>query len=394
MATRKLPNWLKALAEYVEETEAPRHFWIWGGISTIASALQRKVWLPYGMENIYPNLYIMIVAPPASRKAGPPTFSKKILEDIQIPVAVDSSSKRALTQELAEVAKTEYYIFNGKQYQMAALSIVSKEMSDVLTLDPKGMIEILTSLYDSHDKWKYKTSGSGQDYLYNVCLNCFFVTTPKYLVNNLPEEAIGGGFTSRFVIIAGSGIYKLVPIPPEPPKTLYQKLAEDLSKIANLTGPFEWGEEAKEHFETWYRKIPDITKQIQDDRVHPFLGRIHVAALKVAMALQVAASDELVITPENLTQAIELVQAGIPGTTEALGGHGRSKLGPDTQRIEQQVLGLKEVGFKELFSINFRYLSLSEFEEVLKGLEAMGKVSLMVTSNGERRIKWRGKSTT
>ena len=140
-------------------------------------------------------------------------------------------------------------------------------------IDPKGMVEILTSLYDSHDKWKYKTSGEGHDYLYNVCLNCFFVTTPKYLTNNLPEEAIGGGFTSRFVMVSGTERYKLVAIPPKPPPRLYRHLAEDLTKIAQTTGPFEWEDGAEERFKKWYHTIPGMLKNVVDDRVHPFHHR-------------------------------------------------------------------------------------------------------------------------
>jgi hypothetical protein len=68
---RKFPSWLQALSLYAEETEAPRQFWTWAGISTIASALQRKVWLPFGFEKLYPNLYVILVGPPASRKAAP-----------------------------------------------------------------------------------------------------------------------------------------------------------------------------------------------------------------------------------------------------------------------------------------------------------------------------------
>src|SRR3990172_7573375 len=35
-AKRQCDNWLISLMDYVEETEAPRVFWLWAGISTIA----------------------------------------------------------------------------------------------------------------------------------------------------------------------------------------------------------------------------------------------------------------------------------------------------------------------------------------------------------------------
>ena len=88
---RQCENWLKTLSQYVEETESPRVFWMWAGIYTIASTLQRKVWLPFGIETIYPCLYIMIIAPPGEvRKAGPVSVAKKLLQAVKIPVFVDS----------------------------------------------------------------------------------------------------------------------------------------------------------------------------------------------------------------------------------------------------------------------------------------------------------------
>ena len=110
---RVLPDWLKGLAEYVEDSEAPRLYFLWSGIITLAATLQRRVWIPYGLEEIFPNLYVMLVANPGERKAAPISIAKKLLESAEIPVAVDSTSKRALTKELAEIYKGQYLSLGG-----------------------------------------------------------------------------------------------------------------------------------------------------------------------------------------------------------------------------------------------------------------------------------------
>jgi len=389
MSKRKLPNWLKGLAEYVEDTEAPRNFWFWGGISTICSALQRKVWLPYGLEKLYPNIYLLIVAPPGKRKGGPPTLSKRLLEDIHIPVAVDSSSKRSLTKELAETVKTEQYTYLGKPKPMAALSIISKEMSSLLAVDPKGIIEVLTDLFDSHDSWKYKTSGQGQDFLYNVCVNCFLVTTPTWLMRNLPEEAIGGGYTARQIVIAGGERYKNVPIPSELDKALYKALKEDLNKIAHIVGEFVWQPEAREFFKSWYRTLPAISRQMKDERVVNFLERIHIMVIKVAMALRVSYSDELIITTEDMGQATELLMSVAAGIPKAFGGHGTSRLGPDTHKVLDQIRLLGKTTFKELLGANYRNLTKTDLKEVIETIEGMGRIRVVFdTTIQDFKIAW------
>ena len=388
---RKISNWLEGLSEYIEDTEAPRAYWLWGGIFTICAALQRRVWIPHGLENVYPNLYLLIVAKPGERKGGPPTLSKKLLEAVQVPVAVDSSSKRALTEELAEVSKTEQFLWKAKPIPMATLAVISKEMSSLLAVDPKGIIEVLTDLYDSHDVWKYKTSGKGEDFLYNVCVSCFIVTTPTWLVNNLPDEAIGGGYTSRHVIVAGGQRHKLVPFPPKPNKKLLKMLVEDLRKITTLVGEFELHPEARKLYKDWYSLIPQKQRLVKDDRIHGYLNRMHVIALKVSMALRVAYSNDLIVSPDDMGQSLDLINESIESSSLALGGHGRSKLGPDTDMVINQVKGFGTIPFKELMSLNYRNLSKTDLESVLETIESMGKISKpFVTEKNDIIIKWKG----
>lgn len=388
---RKNKDWLKALYNYVEDTEAPRDYWLWSGIFTIAATLQRRVWIQYGLENIYPNIYVLVVAPPGERKGAPPTLAKKFLEKIEIPVSVDSSSKRAITEELAEIAKREYFNYDGKPRSMASMAVVSKELSSLLAVDPKGIIEVLTDLYDSHDQWKYKTSKSGEDFLYNVCVSCFLVTTQTWLVNNLPAEAIGGGFTSRFAIVHDAEFYKLVYWPPEPPKQLYNDLITDLVEIRNLVGEFKIDPIAKEVFRQWYEKIPERKKGIQDPRMIPFMNRVHVIALKTAMALRVSYSNDLIITPDDIGRSIDLVDRCVSSGSKALGGHGKSTHGPDVDIIRTHIKTLGSVWFKELLSVFYRNLNKTELMEVVETIEAMGAIKKVPRpEKNDYELIWKG----
>jgi len=382
---RKLENWLKGLLQYVEETESPREFWLWSGIFTLASALQRRVWIPFGLDNIYPNLYVLLVAPPGKcRKGSPVSLSKKLLQEIRIPVSADSTSKRALTQELVEISEGQVFNYKGKLRPQAPLAIISKEMSSLLALDPKGMIEALTDLFDSHDEWKYKTSSQGHDFLYGVCVSCLIATTPNWLANNLPQGAIGGGYTSRHVILCGYEKYKRVAIPPPPDVKIYEKLIHDLNKVAQLVGQFRWGEGAEDFFIDWYNSLDDLIKRTPDTRLHGYIERIHIIALKVAMALRVSYSSELVLSPNDLGRAIDLATEALSSASDALGGHGQSHLGPKTVEVERQIKAKGRMTLKELLLANYRDISLPELREILESLQAMNKIKLVFSSRGDQ----------
>lgn len=387
--SRKLKDWLWSLLDYVEETESPRHFWLWGGISTIASALQRKVWLPFGLETIYPNLYIMLVAPPGEcRKASPLSLSKKLLEDISIPIFADSPTKRALTKSLDKVRGNQMYRdHEGKPMLHSSMSIISKEFSSFLAVDPKAMIEALTDLYDSHDKWVYQTSEAGTDTLHKVCVNAFIATTPDWISNNLPQEAIGGGFTTRVVIVSGKDKYKWISYPPIPDEKLYIKLKHDLKSISSIVGEFSWGDGAYELYDKWYKTIPEKTLAVKDHRLRGNLSRIHIVALKTAMCLRVTYSEDLKISVEDLDKSIKMCEDALATASEALAGHGRSRTSVDTEKVLQQLRVFGETNFAELLQINYRDTNKKELTEVLITLEAMNHCKLEKTLDQFGEIK-------
>ena len=380
---RKLENWLKSLLELVEDTEAPRLYWLWGGLLTISSALQRKVWIPYGVEDVFPNLYVCIVARPGERKAAPISLAKKMLEGIYVPVSVDSSSKRALTKELAASAETEQFQHpDGKPRKMSTLAVISKELGSLLALDKENMIIALTDLYDSHETWKYKTSDKGHDFLYNVCLTLFAATTPRYIINNLPPEAYAEGFASRVAWISERPIYKSVPWPKPFSSSLYKALVHDLHTINTLVGEFRITPTAKAIFDTWYVKIPERKAALRDERLRGNLNRLHFLILKVSMVLKMAKSNVLVVEEDEMGQAIDFVEEIFDTTPRAFGQSGYSRLSPMIDAVRQQVRMLGETTIRELMQMNLRNLSPTELEEVLKTLEIIGEIERPIAAEG------------
>jgi hypothetical protein len=400
---RKFKSWLMGLSAYVEKTEAPRIFWRWAGISTIASALQRKVWLPFGIENYYPNLYILIVGPPASRKGAPVILSRRLLKEIELSVAVDSSSKRAFTMELEETAKRETYYVDGKPRTQCAISICSTEMASLLAVNPKEMIEVLTDIYDSQDVWHYKTRGQDEDRLFNVCVNCLIAVQPAWIAANLPQEAIGGGYTSRHIIAFGERVHKRYTIPgregwkeldsediTEKQDRIYKDLVNDLLHISQLVGEFKWTEGAYKIFDSWYQKIDEKFREVADERLHPFIGRMHACVIKTAMCLRVDWSDELLLGEQEVKTAIQYLEEVLATASGAFAGHGRGRLGIDQDRVMEQIKLLKKTSLKELMALNYRHLTLSELREVLQGIFAMRVIthdpqSQEITWLGEER---------
>jgi hypothetical protein len=60
---RHFKHWLKAYLDYTSASEAPDAFHFWTGVSTIAGALRRHVWVEQHIFQWIPNFYIIFVAP-------------------------------------------------------------------------------------------------------------------------------------------------------------------------------------------------------------------------------------------------------------------------------------------------------------------------------------------
>ncbi len=379
---RVCPNWLKSLGELTRNTESPAHFWLWAGIFTICASLNRRVWVPYGFDPVYPNLYVMLVAPPGKcRKGSPLTLSKRLLSDIQASVSVDSSSKESLVKDLASRLRTEGA--GDDIVPVSPMAIISKELSSLLSVDAKKMIEILIELYDSHDVWEHKVLSREPDKIHGPCLSLFAGTTPTWMASNIPYESFGAGFFSRVIMVVGEDKPHKVPIPhlSEADAKLYRMLRHDLNIIRQLWGPFTWPDEAKAVFVRWYNTLDRKYSEIRDERFHGFIERAHLAVIKTAMAIRLAQDNSLVFIPDDLGQAIDLVEQVFVDLPKAF----------SMDAIVRQLVAAKQVKFSMLFKAN--WMNVTE-ETLWKIIKSLGRMKLITseyqTTDNDYIITWKG----
>jgi len=393
---RKCSNWLLALKDYSEETETPLHFWTWAGLFVLSAAVQRKVWTPFGQKKLFPNLYVMVIAPPGwARKSPPLRWATRILKDLQLPIFVDSPSKRAFTKHLDSLSKRSHFNLevDGRLLTVpqSPLSCVSPELSSFFALDIKGMVEILTDIYDCPDTWDYMTAGSGEDKVIAPYITCLFASTPMWIAGNLPQEAIGGGFTRRCVIVYGDTTKKSLSLPPPPEDRIYKNMVQDLQQIANITGPFEWLPSAFKIYDEWYMTLKEKLKLVSDERIQPFLSEVHSIAIKTAILAHVAKNDERFIEDDDMLLAIGLLEKVIETAGKAFSSHGRSLSAIDTDRIMNQIRTMKSTTEAELLRFNYRNTNKAEMAQILDTLAGMDRiVRKLDTKTGRQTILWKG----
>lgn len=317
MSKRHFKNWLSEYMEYSAYSEAPDKFHFWTGVSTIAGALRRRVWIDQGYFQWTPNFYVVFVAPPGIvSKSTTASIGMNLLRRIpDITFGPDAVTWQSLIQSLA--SSTQSVEIGGLHHAMSAITISSSEFGTFLNPNDREMVDVLVSLWDGQvGVWEKATKTQGNDRVENPWINIVACTTPAWIAGNFPEYMIGGGFTSRTVFVYADKKRHLVPYPKDqlPPdfKEQGDRLVHDLEIISTaIKGEYLLTPEATKWGVAWYeRHYESKPPHLDNERFGGYLARKQTHIHKLAMILAAAQNNELWITEENLRQA-DAITTGI-----------------------------------------------------------------------------------
>jgi len=382
---RKLSDWLTAYLEYTEETESAKIFHQWVGISVIASALQKNVYLDIGRIKIYPNFYIVLVAEPGiARKSQAITFGKDIMKELGLKMSSDAITREAMIAELAGAVKAEMTDKNSilpEQKLVSSLSIVSKEFESFLgqKTENRRMIVFLTDLYDAPDEaWTYNTRGRGEEIIPPCCLNILGATTPDSLSSQLPTAAIGGGLTSRIMFICADAGSKKVPFPElsNSVKRLQDYLIHDLSIIQRMSGVYKCKGEVREFWKKWYNSYDerDPNRLCGDPTFNGWYSRKPTQIQKLAQIIAASKRNEVVLEVNDYLKAIEIIEKSEVRMEDAFTSLGRSEIAEDISKIMSIIEAQGEIREKSLMQLIWRDVDARKFDNVIDTILKTGKV--------------------
>uniref|UniRef100_A0A6M3KWE8 Putative primase n=1 Tax=viral metagenome TaxID=1070528 RepID=A0A6M3KWE8_9ZZZZ len=308
--SRNLSDWLSGFMELTENSEPPILFRKWAGISTIASALQRKVRVELGISlTFYPNLYIVLVGPSATGKGTAMKFASDIIEQVpSIRLSAQATSLQALIRRMKETNLTDIDLVTGEQQYHSSLTIFSTEFTVFLGYHNKELIAALCEWYDCHSRWSYETIARKKEEIIGVWVNLFAGTTPDSIQASLPIESIGGGLTSRIIFVYEERKGKLVVIPTKSERELYlqQMLVNDLETISMVSGKMSYTEGFLEEYSKWCYKA-DQNPPFYDRKFDGYCGRRRKHLLSLSMICNASRSDEMVMTVDDLARAAVLL---------------------------------------------------------------------------------------
>ncbi len=286
--TRRLPSWIAAFELFTEHSNAPDLFRRWAAISAIAGALERKVWVVTLGNRLYPNLYVVLIAPPGVGKSIALSYTETFWRELPDHfVAPTSLTKAALIDSLKDATRRIIMPGGNPPYvEFNSLLVPISELGVFLPAYDNDFMNTLTAIYDGYQYAERRRSKDLNITIEQPQLNFLAATTPSYLKAFLPEGAWDQGFLSRTLLVytGERKVHTLFDIPASS-NSLRGDLIHDLRVIGETFGQMGFTDQAKSAITEWHLAggppIPD------HPRLQHYLTRrtAHVLKLSIVAAV-------------------------------------------------------------------------------------------------------------
>lgn len=201
--------WLSDYLDYTQYQESPELFHMWTGIMTIASVLDRRVWVERGdmgvtWYKVYPGQLMCILVAPSGRghKGTAMRSGRQLMEGAGVYTLKGKMSTERLIMRMKEgpalVGSNGHRTSMPPPARDAIATLVAPELSVLISkaIYADSMIDFLTDIADADGDFSYDTQKAGTQTLKNPCLTFFAGATPRSIGESIPEKAHSTGFAS------------------------------------------------------------------------------------------------------------------------------------------------------------------------------------------------------
>lgn len=394
---RELNDWLSAYLKYADNTESPISYHTWCGLSVIGAAMQRKCHFKWGFDILYPNLFTVLIGPSGKARKGVALgLAKEMLQlTSTVAVAPESTSREALILAMKRNIVNFQEPDSGKIRFHCSIAAFSEELSVLLGQKDIKLLANLTDWYDSKEQWSYETVGRGRDALEGVCVTLVGATAPDWIQSMLPQEAIGGGFTSRVIFVVEEKKGKTVSKPEmeEWRLDLKEQLLRDLERIANMSGQFYFTPAGERAYREWYEEQDALLNKgiqaVDDVRFAGYCERRATHIRKMMMILSASRGNSLELDLMDFQRAKEILERTEMKMPMTFGGLGKSVLSEATETIMNFIKQTRSVPRSSILRKFYRDVDSLELEKVEHTLVQMGAIQVtMIPDKQEKIYTW------
>ena len=382
--------------KYVEATEPPLTFHRWSLLTGLGAFLGRQYYFPFGDNNIMPNMYVMLIGDPGTRKSSAIKSSKKVLGSAGYDkFAAQRTSKEKFLLDLEGTEDDEGNVMDqnrvmsnlfGDEFvggEPREVYVVADEFNEFVGSGNLEFLSLLGSLWDWDDpsqpfKQRLKTSRSVS--IYQPTISILGGNTHAGFAEAFPPQSIGQGFLSRLILVYGESSGKKIAFPTKPSDEVKAELAQALMQIREkVQGPATMTTQARGMMETIYRTFTGL----EDARFKHYSTRRQTHLIKLCM-LTAAADSRTEINSKDVLFANTLLTFTEHKMPLAMGEFGKSKNSDVAARLLAVLAEAgKPMDVDELWKqVQSDLDRMEDLNKILAGLTQGGKVQYVSRTKG------------
>jgi len=318
---------------YNSGNEAPRNYHAFALMVVGASMLARRVWVPWKYFNTYPNLYVLNVGAQGLRKSTAKDIAKALHLEVQptAQIAASVMSREAIVKYMAGDDNMQVYRDeNGIMKEYHPLTFYINELKNFLSINPTGMIDFLTDIYDVR-VFDARTIKHDLEVIPEPVLNILACETDEWIVDKLRMNVISGGFSRRFIYVVEYDEPARIsdPKPPEGGLEALERVRDALKRLQTYAGPMRWHPDAWAWYDNWYTKL----KLPEQAFLQGYYRSKHIQLQKIALINTLAETGEMLLTKDQLECALAMLDSIEPNIA-ALGAQvGKNPLAAPTFQL-------------------------------------------------------------
>jgi len=373
VAKRIFDSWFNGYRKYTFNTEAPGAFHWWTAVSTIAGAMQRKVYIDQKTFDWVPNFYNCLVGQAGLvTKSTSLRMGEQLLRKLgkKIRFGSQSGSWQAMAKEIQD---SKYQIQGG--LMSCPISYFVSEFGTFFDPQNREQVDFFVDSWDAQKTgFTRSTISGGQVEIQCPCVNILAATTPTWIKENFTATMVGGGFASRLIFVRGHAKRKLIAYPgleetDEDHLKLQEQLVSDLRQIGEMEGPMHLTPEAVEWGRDWYLGHYTKKRQLSGERFDGYYARKQTHMHKLAIILSAAEGSSMKVEVRHLSQANDqllLVEKDLASVIDNV----TSKQISTTHKREilSIIRGEGEIDREELYAQLFQMMSGPDFDKGLSDL--------------------------
>lgn len=335
-------SFLTQYLRYVGVTEVPTFYHRWSCISMLGAYLGRQYTFSFGDFDLNPNMYIMLIGDPGTRKSTAVKIAKKIITSAGYDkISADKSSKEKFMLDLAgedtgsedETDMLDANLWGSSEPEEvdSEMYIACDEFNDFIGLGNMEFISLLGTMWDYNGKFKNRIKTGKSVVINNPTVSILGGNTSVSFANAFPPDTLGQGFFSRLLLIHGESTGRKITFPVRPSIEDTHGIVRQLQRIKlEIRGTAVLTTEAKYLLDKIYKTTPPM----EDTRFVSYFNRRFTHLLK--LCLIISASDfSTTITDAHVVEANTLLTHTEHLMPKALGQFGKGKNSDITHKVIQ-----------------------------------------------------------